>query len=70
MSRTQLAILPASLAAFWLGKIGVFLGVDSIITYGVICILIAINLYIEISNSKNATGNSRITNPGQTNPPP
>lgn len=53
MSRTQVAILPVSLASFWLGKNGEFLGIDSILTYGFLSICVLLNIYIEVRDTKN-----------------
>ncbi len=47
MTRTQTAILPGMLTAFWLGKTGSSFGIDNIILLLLLICVIAINLFFE-----------------------
>lgn len=47
MTRTQTAILPGMLGAFWLGKTGSSFGVNNIVFLLLMLSVIAINLFFE-----------------------
>ncbi|NVK56745.1 MAG: hypothetical protein HWE26_14150 [Alteromonadaceae bacterium] len=48
MTKTQIAIIPAMLTAFWFSKIGNFMGIDGIVLLLILISLVALSIYLDI----------------------